>query len=135
MMKIAGVKPGEIVYDLGAGDGRIVIIAANEFGANATGFEIAVLPYLLGCIKIILKGLRGKARLKYNNFFTYDLSQADVICTFLTPPAMKKLKPKFEKETKSGCRIVSYAFSIPGWQPKEKNKPNEKTTAIYLYQR
>lgn len=135
MLKLAEVKPKELVYDLGAGDGRIIIIAAEEFGAFAVGFEIAFLPYLLGCIRILLKGLPGKARLKYANFFKQDLSQADVICAFLTPQAMKKLKPKLEKETKFGCRIVSYAFSIPGWQPKKIDKPNQKTTAIYLYQR
>jgi len=135
MMRIAKVKPGEIVYDLGAGDGRIVIIAAKEFDAQAIGFEIATLPYFLAYIKIWLKGLRSKIKLKYRNFFNEDLSRADVICVFLTPQAMKKLKPKFETETKPGCRIVSYAFSIPGWQPVETNKPNQKTTAIYLYQK
>jgi len=135
MMKIAEVKPGEIVYDLGAGDGRIIIIAAAEFKAKATGFEIATLPYLLGYTKIILKGLRGKAKLKYANFFSQDLSKADVICMFLTPQAMKKLKPKLEKEIKPGCRIVSYAFSLPDWPPKVVDKPNSKKASIYLYQK
>lgn len=135
MMQLAEVKPGEIVYDLGAGDGRIITIAASEFGAQAIGFEFAILPYFLGYIKIQLKGLKGKVKLKYANFYFQDLSGADIICTFLTPRAMKKLKPKLEKETKPGCRIVSYAFSIPGWQPLKTNKPNQKTATIYLYQR
>ena len=135
MLKLANVKSNEVLYDLGAGDARIITIAAKEFGAKSIGYEIAVLPYFLGCIKIMLKGLRGKAKLKFNNFFEQDLSQADVVCTFLSPRAMEKLKPKFEKELKPGCRIVSFAFSIPGWQPTKKDKPNQKTTAIYLYQR
>jgi len=135
MMRLANIKPGEVVYDLGAGDGRIIIIAVREFGAQSTGFEFAVLPYILGYIKILASGLRGKAKLKYANFFFQDFSQADVICAFLTPRAMEKLKPKLEKETKSGCRIVSYAFSIPGWTPTKIDKPNTKTTAVYLYQR
>lgn len=135
MMKLANVKPGETVYDLGAGDGRIIIIAAKEFGALATGFEIATLPYYLGCIKIRLKGLNSQVQLKYRNFFKQDLSSADVICSFLTPRAMRKLKPKLAKEAKPGCRIVSYAFSIPGWKPTIKDKPNKKTTSIFLYQR
>jgi hypothetical protein len=135
MMEIAQVKPGQIVYDLGAGDGRILIIAAKEFKAKATGFEFAVLPYFLGCIKIRLKGLKDQAKLKYRNFFLQDLSQADVICTFLTPQAMKKLKPKLAKEIKPGAKIVSYAFSIPDWKPTKKDKPNKNTTVIYLYQR
>jgi len=135
MMKVAEVKPGESVYDLGAGDGRIVIIAAEEFGASASGFEMAVLPYFLGYIRILLKGLKGRVKFKYSNFFRENLAAADVICVFLTPQAMKKLKTKFENETKPGCRIVSYAFSVPGWQPEKIDKPNQKTTAIYLYRR
>lgn len=134
MLKLADVKPGEMVYDLGAGDGRIIIIAASEFGAQSLGFEIATLPYLAAYIKIKLRGLGKKARLRYRSFFTQDLSGADVICTFLTPPAMEKLKPKLEKEAKPGCRIVSYAFSIPGWQAKITDKPDKKA-AIYVYQR
>lgn len=135
MLDLAQVKPGEILYDLGAGDGRIIITAAKEYQASATGFEIAVLPYFLAYIKIILLGLRGQARLKYRNFFKEDLSQADVICVFLTPPAMEKLKPKFDKELKTGARIVSYAFDIKGWTKTKIDKPKEKSTAIYLYQK
>lgn len=135
LMDIAAVKKGEKLYDLGAGDGRIIILAAKEYGATAVGYEIATLPYFVGYIKILLLGLRGKARLKYRNFFHEDLSDADVICAFLTPAAMEKLKPKFEQETKPGCRIVSYAFHIPGWEPTKIDKPNKKTASIYLYQR
>ena len=135
LLDIAQVKPGEIVIDLGAGDGRIVIAAAKTYGARAIGYEIAILPYFVGWVRIALLGLRGKARLKYRNFFKEDLSQADVICAFLTPPAMAKLKPKLEKEAKPGCRIVSYAFHIPDWQPTRVDKPDQKTAAIYLYQK
>ena len=135
MMKIANVKPGDAVYDLGAGDGRMVVIAAQRYGADATGYEFAVLPYFLATTIIRLKGLRKKARIKYANFFKANLGEADVICTFLTPHAMKKLKPKFERELKPGARVVSYAFQIHGWEPTLVDKPNAKTTAIYFYQR
>lgn len=145
MLQIAQVKPGEKVVDLGAGDARIIIAAAKNYDAKGIGYELAILPYFIGWVKIIMSGLRGKpsiknmvrgkAILKYCNFFKVDLSDADVICAFLTPAAMAKLKPKFEKEIKPGCRIVSYAFKIPDWQPTKIDKPNKKTTAIYLYQR
>jgi len=135
MLNLAELKPGETVYDLGAGDGRIIIMAASEFGAKAVGFEIAILPYFLAYIRILLRGLKLRVALKYRNFFKEDLSKADVICAFLTPQAMKKLKPKLEKEAKSGCRIVSYAFSIPGWQPIKTDKPSKNKAIIYLYQR
>lgn len=133
MLKLAEVKPGETVYDLGAGDGRIIIMAAKEYQAKAIGFEFSILPYLLGYIKILVSGLRGKAWLKYADFFKQDFSQADVICIFLTPAAMEKLKPKLQKEKKPSCRIISYVFSIPGWQPEKIDKPNKNSAAIYVY--
>lgn len=135
MLCLAQIEPDELVYDLGAGDGRIITIAVSEFDARAVGFEMAVLPYFLGYIRILLSGLRRRASLQFKNFYNQDLGQADVICAFLSPQAMAKLKPKFETETKTGCRIVSYAFSVPGWQPTKIDKPNKKTTAVYLYQR
>ena len=135
MLNLAEVKPDEMVYDLGAGDARIITIAAKEFGAKAIGFEIALLPYLFGRIRIWVKGLKNKVSLKYLNFFKQNLSEADVICVFLTPQAMTKLKPKLEKEIKPGCRVVSYAFSLPNWPPKKIDKPNPQTTTIYLYQK
>ena len=135
MLRLAAVKPGEIVYDLGCGDGRIIILAAQEFGASSVGFEIAVLPYFLAYIRIWLLGLRPKVSLKFRNFYQQNLAAADVICLFLTPAAMRKLKPKLQTETKSGCRIVSYAFKLPDWPPARVDRPDEKTTPIYLYQR
>ncbi|OGY47387.1 MAG: hypothetical protein A3J65_03210 [Candidatus Buchananbacteria bacterium RIFCSPHIGHO2_02_FULL_45_11b] len=135
MLKLAQIGPDETVYDLGAGDGRILLIAAKNFGAKAVGFEIAILPYLLGWVKILLSGQRGKAKLYCRNFFKADLSQADVICAFLTPRAMLKLKPKLEKEAKPGCRVISYAFKIPGWEPVLADKPDQKTAAVYVYRR
>jgi|SRR3989344_5272539 len=135
MLTLAQIKPGEILYDLGAGDGRIIIMAAKEFGATAVGFEIAVLPYLLGLFKIRLQGLGGKAILKYADFYRNDLSQADVICTFLTPQAMIKLKSKLKKEIKPGGRIVSYAFSLLDWPAEKIDKPSQKSTTIYLYRK
>ena len=135
MLNLAKVQAGETLYDLGAGDGRIIIMAAKEFKAHAVGFEMAVLPYFLGYIRILLSRIQPRPKLVFANFFKKDLGSADIICVFLTPPAMEKLKSKFEQEAKKGCRIISYAFSIPGWQPSVVDRPNKKTTPIYLYSR
>jgi len=135
MLELANVKPGETVFDLGAGDGRIMIIAAKEFGAKAVGFEIAFLPYFLAYIKIMLSGKKKNIKLQFKNFYHQDFSQADVICTFLSPQAMAKLKQKLQTQTKPGCRIVSYVFKIPDWQPTKIDKPSKNQATIYLYQR
>jgi hypothetical protein len=79
--------------------------------------------------------LSKSVSVKYRNFYAENLSSADVVCVFLGPDAMKKLSPKFKDELKPGCRIVSYCFSLPGWQPKIVDKPEKKLTTIYLYQK
>lgn len=135
MLKLAEIKPGDLVYDLGAGEGRIIMSAAKDYGAKAVGFEIACLPYLIGYIRIKISGLGKTVKLKMRNFFNEDLSRPDVICMFLTPMAMERLKPKLEKETKPGCKILSYAFKIPGWQPEKIDKSNDRETSIFLYRR
>ncbi|MBU1164015.1 class I SAM-dependent methyltransferase [Patescibacteria group bacterium] len=135
MLKVAKVQDGEHVYDLGSGDGRILLIAAKEFNAKSTGFEISVLPFFVSYIKIVIANLKTKykIKIKFKSMYAQDLSEADVITMFLTPMATKKLKPIFSKGLKKGCRIVSYAFSIPGWEPDEVSKPAKNKTSVYLY--
>jgi len=135
MLTLAELKPGEALYDLGAGDGRMLIMGAREFGSRGVGYEIAVLPYLIGRVIIWARGLSGKVRLRYKNFYTAELGNADVVTLFLMPKATAKLKPKFERELKPGCRVVSYSFQIPGWQPTKVDKPNQQLASVYLYVR
>lgn len=135
MLDLAKIREGEIVCDLGAGDGRLLIVAAQNYGAKGLGFEISILPYLIGCFKIYIKGLNRRINFKFSNFFSQDISQADVICLFLTPAGMEKLKPKLEKETKKGVRILSFAFGVKGWQPTLVDDSVPKRAKIYLYQR
>ncbi len=135
MLKLARVKPGETVYDLGAGDGRILFIAAQEFGAKAVGIEIR--PHLVYEIerKIKEKRLEGRVRIIHGNFFEVDISEADVVTLYLLTSVNKKLKPKLQRELKPGTRIVSHDFEIPGWSPvKVEVIPDVWTThKIYLY--
>jgi len=135
MLDLAKIKENELVCDLGAGDGRLLIAAVKDYKAKGLGFEIAILPYLIGCFKIYIKGLNGRINFKLSNFFGQNIAQADVICLFLTPAGMEKLKTKLEKETKKGVRILSYAFEIKGWTPTLVDKPEQNRGTIYLYQR
>lgn len=116
MLELVKPKPGEVWIDLGSGDGRLVIAAARA-GAKAIGYEIH--PYLVALtkLKIWLYRLGGKADVKMANFWKVDLFQADIISVYFIVEKMGELKKKLEKELKPGCRVVSNAFSFPGWTP------------------
>lgn len=130
-LKNCQIKPGEKLYELGAGTGRAMVIASNEFGARTIGFEMSPLFLLIAKINLFLHNAR-KARIVLANFYNQNLSDADVVFCFLTPKAMKRLKPKFEKELKRGTRVISYAFSIKGWE-EEKIINNGYPGKIFIY--
>lgn len=132
-LALARLKPGEALYDLGSGDGRIIIAAGKDFGAKAIGYEVAFLPYLYSYVKILIMGLYGRVGVKYKNFFKEDLSGADVVISFLLPRAMVALKEKYIRELKPGTRIVSCVWLIPGWIPELIDKPSKNDVKIYLY--
>ncbi len=129
-MQEMSLKKGEIFYDLGAGTGTSIIVADKEFGANATGSEINLLPYLIAHLKIFLS--RSRAKMKFENLFQQNISDADVVFCFLTRQTMKKLEPKFKKELKSGTRIACYTFPLPTMKP-ERIIPVHGDWKIYLY--
>lgn len=132
-LKLADLKAGETFVDLGCGDGRVVIEAAEKFGADATGYEIA-LPMIIVCM--LRRRRRERVRFVYKSLFTADLSKADVVYLFGTPPTLRgKLTAKLERELKPGARVVSYAFSIDGWTPAATDRPDPKSLPIRLYSR
>jgi hypothetical protein len=112
--KVVEFKKGEKFYDLGMGSGR-ALIAADGFDLDVSGFELSPVIFGLAKINLFISGVK-KSNLHLCNFYNQDLSQADIIFFFLTPPAMEKLRPKFEKELRRGARVISYAFKINGWQ-------------------
>ncbi len=132
IFKIAGLKKGDKVYDLGAGNGQNLIIADKEFGAQALGFELSPILYVAAKINILIQGAK-KSQISWRNFYKQNLADADLIFCFLTVHAMAKLKPKFEAELKPGTKVISYAFSIHGWTPKQmlKGYPGN----VYLYEK
>ena len=115
MLRLANVRPGETVYDLGSGDGRVLIIAAREFGARAVGVEIDPLKYLWTRAMIAMLGLSDRVTVYRANFFDVALGEADVITLYLLPKANARLLPKFERELKPGARVVAHVFALPAW--------------------
>ena len=115
MLGLAEVKPGERLIDLGAGDGRIVIAAAREFGADALGVELH--PERFAIIRNSAASLRPNLKAVRQNFFAADLSNADIVTMYLLPSVNEALRKKLERELHSGARVVSHDFSIPEWTP------------------
>lgn len=134
MLELAELGSNQFLYDLGCGDGRIVIAAARDFKAKAVGIEFSVLPYLFSKIRVRLSGLQKRIAIQYGDFFKVNLKKADVVVCFLTPMAMRKLSPKFKKELKKGARVVSYVFPMKDWTPLSVHKPQKGDIAVYLYQ-
>lgn len=133
MLRLAELKAGELVYDLGAGDGRFVVTAARRYQARAIGFEISLLPYLVGRFRIWRAKQGALAAMKFQDFYRQDLSAANAIVCFLTPGAMAKLGPKLKQELKPGTRVVSFAFALRDWTPIWKDKPDARTMTVWVY--
>jgi hypothetical protein len=140
MLEIAEVKPGELLYDLGSGDGRIVIAAAQEFRVKSLGFEIDRDLVHMSQKAINSKRLGRLARIESQDLMTADFSKPDVITCYLTPEGLQKVAPKLEAEMKPGSRLVSYKFAIPGWTPvrtetMKDRDPDVPLHEIFLYRR
>jgi len=117
MLVLSELTKGETFFDLGAGDGRSVIMAAQEFGAKATGIELREELVKRALTTIAELGIQDKAQILQADFFNIDLRTADVVFLYLTTSANEKIKPKLESELKPGARIVSHDYEIIGWKP------------------
>lgn len=130
MLAAANLQSGERLCDLGCGDGRI-IFAAEKMGARAIGYEISIFVWLLAQIRRLLQ--RSQVQIFRRNFFHADFRNIDVVTCYLLPEVMVKLSPKLKKELRSGARIVSAAFHLPGWPLQKKLKSGK--TKIFVYQK
>jgi len=135
MLEIAEVKPGETVYDLGCGDGRIVIIAAQEFGAKVVGVELNPNLVKESRAKVDELKLNDRVQILQGDLLKVDLSQADVVTMYLTTGANEKIRPKLETELKTGARVVTHDFTIPKWNiiQEIRFRDDYRTHTIYLY--
>ena len=130
MIELAGVKNGDVVYDLGSGDGRIVIAAAKK-GAKAVGFEID--PELVGESRANIQkaGVQESAEIRNQDILTVDLSPASVVTMYLLPDVNLKLRPNLLSQLKPGSRIVSHSFDMGDWKPDKVERVEGRT--IYFW--
>jgi ubiquinone/menaquinone biosynthesis C-methylase UbiE len=117
MLDISQIRPGEVLYDLGCGDGRLIILAAKEIGAKATGIELREDLIERARTEIKRLDLEDKVNVIQGNFFDVPISDADVVTLYLTSSANERLRPKLEAELKNGVRVISHDFKVPGWKP------------------
>lgn len=132
MLEMAQVGPDDVVYDLGCGDGRILITAIREFGAKkAVGYELRNEIYKSALKEIEQKNLQDRVEIINNNLIEADLSKANVITLYLTTSGNKRLKPKLAREAHLGTRVVSHGFVIDGWHSYKRESLDYNR--IYLY--
>ena len=116
-LKLAGLQPNETLYDLGAGDGRVLLIAVKEFDSNAVGIEIGPIQCALIWLRIIASGVGNKIKILWKNFYKTDLSDADVLFIYGTSREVIKLAPYLKQQMKPGSRLVSISADFPEWEP------------------
>lgn len=130
MIELAGVKKGDVVYDLGSGDGRIVISAAKK-GARAMGFDIDGDLVKESRENIRKASVQDSAEIRQQDLLTVDLSPASVVTMYLLPDVNLMLRPKLLSQLKPGSRVVSHAFDMGDWKPDKIERFNGRT--IYLW--
>ena len=117
MLVLAELRNSETVYDLGCGDGRVAIMAAEEFGASAVGVELRDDLVKKAISKVSELGLDGSVKIVQQDLFDVDLIQADVVTLYLTTSANERVRPKLESELRDGTRVVSHDYEVLGWKP------------------
>jgi protein-L-isoaspartate O-methyltransferase len=139
MLELGQLKPGEKMFDLGSGDGRIVIMAARKYNADATGVELDTDLYLSSQAKIRKLGIEKTARIIHGDILTQNYSSANLITVYLLPESNIKARPILESQLKKGTRIVAHDFGIGGWTPvKTVTIPDDgegRSHTLFLYVR
>ena len=137
MLEVANLKPGEIIYDLGCGDGRILIAAASKYKVKGVGIEISDHLARTAAEQVKKAGLQEQVKIIHGDFMKTDLSDANVVTLYLATAANDMLRPNLERYLKPSTRVVSYDYPIPGWKPIETSETEGRSNAvhtIYLYQ-
>jgi len=130
MLEFADVNQEDVLYDLGSGDGRIIVMAAKEFGANSIGIEVDPLRMLWSRLAIKRHKLGQKVKVIRANFFNVSLEDASVVTLYQGHEINKKIRAKLASELRSGTRVVSYRFILDGWTPVKTN--NDESIFLYV---
>ncbi len=136
MLELAKIKPRDVVVDIGCGDGRLPIMADQVYHAQAFGFELSPPIFLYAKLRLLFKEIKTQALIAFKDSRYIDLSGVEVVVLFMMPNPLRDFwKKKFERELSPNTRVISYAFSIPGWNPSHTEPPikEENIGPIYVY--
>jgi SAM-dependent methyltransferase len=135
MLRLANVTAGDVVYDLGSGDGRILIAAARDRGARGVGLEIDPALVAQSTERARRLGLAGRLSFRQQDLFEADLSPATVVTLYLSPDLNRRLRPKLLSELRPGSRIVSHSFDMGDWPASRtlQVSSNEGSHTLYLW--
>jgi tRNA G37 N-methylase Trm5 len=131
MLRVAGVKKGDVLYDLGSGDGRIPIAAAKKYGIRATGIDIDADRIYEAEQNARGAGVSGLVQFRREDLFKADFSDATVVTLYLLPDLNARLRPRLWAELKPGTRIVSHQFAMGDWPPEKTIELRGRT--IYFW--
>ena len=137
MLELAQVKKGDVVYDLGSGDGRIVVTAAKKYGVKAIGFEIDPQRIKESHENIKKAGVEHLVEIRQQDIRTVDLSAANVLTMYLLPEVNLMIRPNIWKQMKPGSRIVSHDFDMAEWKPLKTEHIKDGSSwdhTLYLWQ-
>lgn len=136
MLEAAALKPGETVYDLGCGDGRILITAARKFKAKGVGVELSEELARNTQEHVKRLGLQNRITIIHGDLLEADVRHADVVTLYLETGSNARLKPRLEQSLKPGARVVSHDFMMRGWKPArvEKVEVSHRIHTIYVYE-
>ncbi|QRO02475.1 class I SAM-dependent methyltransferase [Archangium violaceum] len=131
MLELAGVRQGDVVYDLGSGDGRIVVTAAKKYGVHGVGIDINPERVQEAEANARSAGVQRLTEFRQEDIFKADIGDASVVTMYLLPSVNTRLKPKLLRDLEPGTRIVSHAFDIEGWEPLKTIEVDG--TTLYLW--
>jgi len=114
-LELAEPQAGETLYDLGSGHGRVLIVAAKDFGLYAVGIEVGPVQRAISWVNALRNRVSSKVRVEAGNFYKSSLRDADIVFAYLTPDHGHRLQEKLNRELKPGARIVTVSFNLPGW--------------------
>lgn len=135
MLELAELKRGEMLYDLGCGDGRIIFEAVQKFGAKAVGVELNEGRYKECVRKVREASLEGQVQIIHGDLMDINLKRADVVTLYLLTSANEKIKPNLERDLRRGARVVSHDFQVSGWKATKVKELKETwgSHTLYLY--